>query len=274
MRPDAKIGILAGGGGLPLRVAEACRSQNREVFAVVFDGQGDAAAFADRDIAHSVVRLGAAGKTIVTLRDQRCDILVMAGTIRRPSVKDLRPDLWAVKFLAKSGAAALGDDGMLRALIGALEKEGFEVVGADAFLPDLLMPQGPLGRMTAEAYAADVEIGIHAARRLGAKDQGQAVVVRDGTVIAEEDARGTDAMLQTLAAAKNAGGVLCKTLKPSQERRADLPTVGALTVENAHRAGLHGIAVEAGNAFLMDADETQRAADSLGLFVVGVQPPA
>lgn len=270
MPTDGKVGILAGGGELPLRVADACLDQSCSVFAVVFEGQGDPAGFSERHIDHTVIRLGAAGETIARLRKEGCHVLVMAGTIRRPSLKDLRPDWWGMKFFMKSGAAALGDDGILRALISALEKEGFEVRGADTFLPGLLMPEGLLGTVSADAYSNDIAVGIAAARQLGGEDKGQAVVVRDAEVIAEEGPDGTDAMLIRLANAENSGGVLCKTLKPQQERRADLPTVGSTTVINAAHAGLDGIAVEAQNAFLLEKDATIDAANRQGIFILGV----
>jgi hypothetical protein len=61
-----------------------------------------------------------------------------------------------------------------------------------------------------------------------------------------------------------------KAKKPSQERRIDLPTIGPRTVEGAAKAGLRGIAVEAGQALLLDRQGLIAAADRLGLFVVGV----
>lgn len=264
-----KLGVIAGGGPLPTRVVEKCRLDGREVFAVVLEGQADAHDFAGTD--HVTFRLGAAGAAIKRLRAEGCETLVLAGWVHRPSLADLRPDWWAVKFFAASGADVLGDDGLLRALLKALEKEGFELIGADTVVPELLMPLGPVGSVVPPAHAkTDIDAAIQAARDLGARDLGQGAVVRDGTVIAEEGADGTDAMLRRLADAGNAGGVLAKTLKPNQERRVDLPAVGADTVRNAARAGLSGIVVEAGNAFLMDANGTRAAADETGLFLVGV----
>ena len=66
------------------------------------------------------------------------------------------------------------------------------------------------------------------------------------------------------------GGVLVKAKKPAQERRVDLPAIGRRTVEGAAQAGLRGIAVEAGQALLLDREGVVAAADRLGLFLVGV----
>lgn len=267
--PHSKIGILAGGGMLPVLVRDACRQRNLPYHVVVFEGQGDPSQYVDDS--HAVIRLGAAGASVKNLKKEGCDTLVMAGAIRRPGMKQLRPDWWGIKFFASSGAAALGDDGLLSALIKALESEGFYVIGADELLPGYLMPKGLVGMTNpSDSQSTDITLAMKAAKDLGARDAGQAVVIRDGAIIAEEQSDGTDAMLKRLAGEGNRGGVLAKALKPGQERRADLPTVGPGTVLNAKTAGLDGVVIEAGNAFLIDRDGTARAADESELFLIGV----
>jgi DUF1009 family protein len=66
--------------------------------------------------------------------------------------------------------------------------------------------------------------------------------------------------------------VLVKLLKPGQEKRADMPTIGPATVENAHKAGLKGIAFEAGNTLMTDRDACIAAANQAGLFLMAVDP--
>jgi hypothetical protein len=269
--PHKRIGILAGGGMLPVLVRDACRLSNQPYHVIVFEGQGDPGQFADDE--HAVIRLGAGGASVKNLKTAGCDTLVMAGSIRRPALSELRPDWWGVKFFAASGAAVLGDDGLLSALIRALEGEGFNVIGADELLPAYVMPKGVIGKIApADDVISDISAAFSAAKDLGARDLGQAAVVHGGALVCEEDAGGTDAMLRRLADAGNKGGVLAKTLKPGQERRADLPTIGPETITNARAAGLDGIVIEAGNAFLLDRDGTGAAADDAGLFLVGVDP--
>ncbi|MBT4463870.1 MAG: LpxI family protein, partial [Rhodospirillaceae bacterium] len=131
-----KLGILAGGGELPSRLVEHCRNTGREVFVIAFEGQTLHESVQSVD--HQWVRLGAAGTSLKALKSAGVKELVMAGAIRRPSLGELRPDMWATKFFAKSGAASLGDDGLLSAIVKLLEQEGFSVVGIDDVLPDTL----------------------------------------------------------------------------------------------------------------------------------------
>ena len=58
-----------------------------------------------------------------------------------------------------------------------------------------------------------------------------------------------------------------KCAKPGQEERADLPAIGLRTVENAHAAGLSGIAVEAGRSLILGYGDVLAASDRLGIFV-------
>lgn len=271
----AKLGILAGSGTLPGRIIEHCVRAGRAYFVIAFKDQTDPQTVAGSP--HLWVRLGAAGQAVAALKKAGVRDLVMAGGINRPSMRQLMPDAWGLKFLGRSGLSR-GDDDLLSRLVRALEQqEGFRVVGIDDLLPGLLATPGAIGRHAPNAaMLADIEAGLRAARALGARDQGQAVVIRAGSLLAEEAADGTDAMLGRLRPGHphGRGGVLVKAPKPGQERRADLPAIGPGTVAAAKAAGLDGIAVEAGGALLIEAERSIAEADAAGLFLFGAPPPA
>lgn len=269
-----KLGIVAGGGALPRRLIESCRAAGREVFVLGLEGEVDVEALAG--VPHAFCRLGAAADGLDLLRSNHVTELVLAGGVRRPSLTSLRPDWRAAKFFARIGYRALGDDGLLSAVVKELECEGFRVIGADRLLPAAELPEGPLGRFAPDAVAeADIARGIEVAHAIGALDIGQAVVVQQGLVLGVEAIEGTDALLRRCADLRRAapGGVLVKLAKPGQESRADRPTIGPQTVAVAAASGLRGIAAEAGATLMLDRDEVIRAADAAGLFVVGIRAP-
>jgi DUF1009 family protein len=269
-----KLGILAGGGELPMRLVEACRAVGREVFVLAFEGQAEPDSL--RGVEHVWSRLGAVGGAIEALRRAGVTDLVMAGPVRRPSLRELRPDMRGLQFLARVGADSLGDDGLLTAIVEALEDEGFRVLGVDDVLTGILAEEGPIGRHRPDEQAErDIARGVSVARALGAVDVGQAAVVQEGLVLGVEAIEGTDRLLVRCQDLRRAGpgGVLVKVKKPNQESRADLPTIGAGTVKKAAAAGLRGIAVQAGGALILDRARTIEAADKNGLFVVGVRVP-
>ena len=267
-----KLGILAGGGPLPVRLIQSCRASGRQFFVAAFEDQTDPETV--DGVPHAWVRLGAAGTLLEKLSEAGVEDLVFAGRICRPSLSALRPDARAAALLARAGARALGDDGILSAVIRELEeREGFRVIGPDSLLPDDLAQLGVYGATEPDAAAlADIERGIEAARGIGALDIGQAAVVQQGLVLAVEAIEGTDAMLARCRelCREGPGGVLVKVKKPNQEARADLPTIGVGTVEAAAAAGLRGIAGEAHGALVIDRPAVARAADAAEIFVIGV----
>ncbi len=268
------LGILAGGGQLPGRVATAAAAAGRAVFVVGLSGFAEPALLAPWP--HEIIRIGAVGRILEALRAQDCHDLVLIGTVRRPNLFDLRPDAVGARVLARIGRAAFaGDDGLLAAVIRVLGEEGFRVLGAHEIMSEALAPAGVLGAVAPDAEAmADIARGVAVARALGAADVGQGCVVQHGLVLAVETVEGTDAMLARCGplARPGTGGVLVKLVKPGQDRRADLPTIGPDTVRGAAAAGLRGIAFEAGGTILADRSTAIAAADSAGMFLLGLDP--
>lgn len=267
------LGVLAGGGPLPGRVAAAARAAGRDVFLVGLEGYADRSVI--KPFPHAMARLGAAGQILSLLRAAKVQDVVLIGPVRRPSVFDLRPDAEGVRIIARVGRAAFGgDDGLLAAIVRVLAEEGFSVIGAHEILTEAVGPRGVLTRMAPDAQAqADIDRGVAVVRALGAIDVGQGCVVQQGIVLALEAIEGTDAMLARAAqlSRPGPGGVLVKLVKPGQDRRADLPTIGPGTVVAARNAGLRGIAFEAGGTILIDSAAMVADADQAGLFLCGVE---
>jgi DUF1009 family protein len=267
-----KLGIVAGGGDLPVELYRACRAAGRPVYLLAFEDQAEPARL--DGIPCDWSRLGAMERTLKLLHDAGVQDLVLAGNFKRPSLASLRPDRRVMALLSRLGGRLLSDDKLMSALIEFLEQdEGFHVVAADEVMAGLRAPAGVFGAHKPGAEdVEDVALGARVARALGAFDIGQAVVVRHGVVLGVEAAEGTDGLIGRCARwrADPPAGVLVKMRKPQQQQRADPPVIGAQTVEGVAAAGLKGIAVEAGATLVLDRPEVVRAADALGLFVLGI----
>lgn len=270
----AKLGILAGGGDAPKSVIAACRASGRPFYVFCLQGQADA------DLPTLTpdcegLGLGAFGHLKKRCHELSIEEIVMIGSVRRPSVAELKPDWLGVKVMARIGLSSLGDDGLLRALGQAIEQEcGVRVVGAHEVTGGILTPSGILGRVQPDDQArADVARGIEVASTLGALDVGQSVIVQGGLVLGVEAIEGTDALIARTGSLARAGGggVLVKLAKPQQDSRYDLPTIGARTIESLAAAGFSGVAVEAGRSLLLGQSQTIAAADQAGLFIWGLQ---
>ena len=269
------IGILAGGGRLPLMIAESVVAHGGRVHIVGIEGEADA------EIArfpHTWVNWGQIGRMVATLHAHESRQLVIAGAVRRPDLWKIRPDVGFFTSLPRIiGLLAGGDNSVLTSVLRFFEQKGLAVRGAHEVAPDLLAGAGAIGSVAlSEQARADAGLGFAVRAALGPLDAGQAVVVAHDQVLAIEGAEGTDAMLQRVAGlpgrheAGRQGGVLAKGPKPGQELRVDMPAIGPRTVAAAVAAGLEGIAVQQGAVLVLDKADAVRAADAAGVAMHGL----
>lgn len=281
---EGPVGIIAGGGRLPVEVAEAIEAAGRKVVLTGIEGEADAI-LARADV--QCFRWGQVGGAIDHFASRGVRDLVIVGTIsRRPDFKALRLDAGTWRRLPRILQALVGgDDTVVRKALRLVEAEGFLVRGIAEVAPALLAGEGILGRHRPDAAAlADAAFAMGALSALGPYDVGQAAVIINTRIAALEAAEGTDRMLARVAElreigrlAARSGGVLVKRAKPGQETRTELPTIGPITVAAAAAARLTGIVVEAGRTIITDRAETIAAADRSGLFLVGLpgdDPPS
>lgn len=279
-RKTGRLAIIAGGGLLPVYLAEAAREQGEDPFILALRGESE------RDwhsFEHIDIDTGNLAGLKTTIGEKGIDRVVMSGAVRRrPDWRAVRPDIKALLNFPRiiRSLASAGDDKLLRLVIEVIELYGCKVIGAQDIAPNLLAEVGPLGAVQpTDEDRADIRQARQAAEALGRLDVGQGAVSVKGRVVALEGAEGTDQMLERVARMRResrissrARGVLVKLCKPQQDLRADLPSIGPSTVANAAAAGLAGIAVEAGRSLVLDREEMVREADRLGLFVIGFEP--
>lgn len=274
-KPDGasvrKLAILAGAGRLPREVAEARRSDGKPVFIV--DLEGAAAEWAS-GFPNERVSLGQVGRVLGLLKREGCDAVTMAGGLTRPSLTKVRFDRQGLALLPRVARLfARGDDGLLSGVADLFEEHGFPVLGAEAFLPQSVAGSGILAGVLSEQQ--EITLGRSILDAMGPFDIGQAVVVCKGRCLAVEAAEGTAAMLDRVAALRSdgeTGGVLVKMPKRGQDARVDRPAIGPDTIRAAVRAGLSGVAVEAGGVFVLDAPRTEGLARKSGVFLYGFEP--
>jgi DUF1009 family protein len=279
LSPGARVGIIAGGGGLPVEVAAGLAEGGHPPVIILIEGQTDRQSELT-GYEHESLSLEDIGSLVALLRRRRISHLVLAGEIRRrPRLVDMRLSLGLLAVIPSVAMAlARGDDGLLKILTRGLEARGIKVVGAHEVVPRLVAAKGPLTKaVPRKSDWRDVEAAHAAAKAIGALDIGQAAIAIGGRVIALEGIEGTSGLLERTQQLRGHGrlagktrGVLVKCAKPGQELRADLPSIGPQTVEAAHAAGLAGIAVEAGRSLILEGPVVIARANALGLFVIGL----
>ena len=273
------LAIICGGGSLPFAVADAVRKRGRRVVLFAIHGWADAKRL--EAYPHHRAALGQFGAFCRLARREGCRDVVFIGSMVRPAIRQIRPDFKTLRLLPRIfGIFRGGDDHLLKGVAAIFEEHGFRLLGAHAVAPEILMPEGTLGReRPSDRDHADIAKGLALLNASSPFDVGQAVVVADARVLAIEAAEGTDCMLARIADLRQSGriavasgrGVLVKAAKRDQDRRLDLPSIGPQTIEGAARAGLAGIAVVAGSTIVAEPERIGATADRARLFVLGVR---
>ncbi len=273
-----RLAIVAGSGMLPHFVAEAAREAGEDPFIFRLSNESDQTW---DGFDSTVIGVGdMAGLSRLVKAKGIGRVVLSGGVKRRPAFRDIHVNLRSLLKLPMAVKTLLagGDDAVLKMVIALIEAQGCRVLGAHDIAPDLLAETGPLGSIKPSGEdMRDIARAAEAAEALGRLDVGQGAVSVGGRIVALEGVEGTDAMLARVARLRAEGrissyrkGVLVKLCKPQQDIRADLPAIGRSTVENAAKAGLAGIAVEAGRALVIERAAVLEAADAAGIFVCGI----
>lgn len=258
----ARLAILSGSGGLPLRLAQ----KRPEAIQISFSGVAHDLGDAPQEFAFEKM-----GALFAALKKQDVSEVVMAGAMSRPPLDPHAFDD-VMTALAPSLIAAMqgGDDTLLRLVIEIFEEQGFAVRSAHEIDPSLTATVGLLaGPSLSQTAKMDADRGIDILNALAPLDIGQGVVVEHGLCLGIETLQGTDALLdfvsRTAKHLRKTGGVFVKAPKKGQDLRVDMPTIGPETVKAAHAAGASAIVLSAGNVIVLEKEETLRIADAAGL---------
>ncbi|MET3589937.1 DUF1009 family protein [Bartonella silvatica] len=271
---SGRTAIIAGNGVLPVTVAQELERNGENPFLVLLRGEADAVLSRYENCELSIVELARLVKILKTAKI--CNIVLAGGVTKRPSLMQLRFDWTTFLALPKLiGALGRGDDALLKAFISVIEAYGFCVIGSHEIVPDLLAPIefNLTSRRATQKEKKDIFLAAGAVKLLGQLDIGQAAVAVNGRVVAVEGAEGTDNMLWRVCEMRERGqippkgGVLVKCVKPQQDHRVDLPSIGPTTITNVAKSGLSGIAVEANKTLILSMKKTIESANKYSLFI-------
>lgn len=272
-----KLALIAGGGRVPVEIADYCRRIKRPLYLIRLRDMADPVL---SDCDGTDMGLGDFSLLQQTLKAEGCEAVCMVGYVKRPDFEHLDRDEAGALILPQIAAAGRGgDDALLRQLAAAIEAMGFSVEGAHQANPELLLGEGRLaGPEPSISQLRDIERAADVARAIGREDIGQGAVVVRGVVLAVEAQEGTDAMLMRVGGfspvqrgtQQKPDGVLAKFPKPIQDLRLDMPVIGPRTLEIAAAVGLSGVIGQSGGLLINDRVGVIETAERLGLFVIGL----
>ncbi|MFN7558255.1 MAG: LpxI family protein [bacterium] len=276
--PGTPVGLIAGGGRLPMIVAQGLRDSGHPIHCLGLADQYDAllppmcASFQQVGL----LRVGSWGRKLRTLGVHHA---IMVGRVDKAKlmfdplklVKHL-PDLTTLVGWYKE----LRHDRRSHVLLGfvarQLELSGVQLLDSTTPIADTLGHPGVMtSRQPTPDERADYEFAWPLLGDLLRLDIGQALAVRDRDVLAVEGIEGTDRMIERAGGlSRRSGWTLCQGARSGHDRRSDVPTIGIQTVENLAAAGGTCLALAAGSVIMLDKVQTLEAADQLGVAIVGV----
>ncbi len=253
-----KLGLICGGGNLPLNIIDNLKKQKKDFFLLCLKGFADPKKI-PTELPQAWVRLGAGGAAIRELRKANVKDLIFAGSISRPNWKSLIPDFYTLKVLFKKALSKKSTDELFRALFEHIESEGFKILPVQDFAPEIVLKPGLHGytpKLSKEVMT-DIEFGSLVSYHIGACDAGQSAVVQQKIALSLEGEDGTDATIKRGGKLKKPGSkpILVKLPKPGQEMRVDLPAVGTGTLNSVIEAGFQGIVILEDGAMIVDKEE-------------------
>ncbi|SMX31075.1 LpxI family protein [Octadecabacter ascidiaceicola] len=295
--------LIAGTGGLPPHLAGSLMVQGSSP--IICEMRGFPSEIKG-ELERVAFRIETLGTLLETLKSLGVTEVCMAGAVQRPDVDPSAIDPATAPLVPRLMAAmAKGDDGTLREIISIFEEHGFTIVGAHEVAPDLLPITGQHTKAAAPNLTETLAAAKVALAEMGQADQGQAMLLRDGAVMACEDARGTEALLrdycepldergtssgdplveiidgaidmirdaagwmtdQPVIAPNAKGAILYKAPKPDQILKADMPLIGPDTAMQAAEAGLAGIVIPQSRVMVLDLPQVVAILNAQGMFL-------
>ena len=254
------IGIFCGKGEYPKIVVDSCKRQKLDFCLLFVDGYDHGLFYPD--VPRVAFKLGQVGKVLQFLKLNNVKKITFAGHVKRPGLFDLSLDFEGFRWLIRLWKVLLcgGDDALLRGIADLLKEKGIELVSGTDLLKGAFFSEGIYSeRKPTEEEQAEIELGVRESQMLGIQDIGH-------SVIAKEDASGTDALIDRCF-----DGILVKTSKPQQDFRMDLPVIGVQTIENLHRHNFRGIVIEADRTIILNKNEVLEKVDEYGLFLQAIK---
>jgi DUF1009 family protein len=275
--PHDVLGLIAGGGRLPILVANGAKRVGLKVICVGLAQTANINLAKEVDVFYRVA-IARPGGWIRKLRKHRVTRTIMVGRVSKerlftpwriiqylPDWRAFRIYYWRLRGKNKQ------TDSLLCAVADELKSGGIILENSTMYCKEHLATAGIMtGKKVRPSVESDIEFGWRIVKTLGELDIGQAIAVKEKEVIAIEAIEGTAAMIKRAGLLCRSGGwTLIKVSKPQQDLRFDVPCVGPDTIRSLAENGGKYLVIEAEKTIVIDKSETIKLANKLGITIIG-----
>ena len=268
----SKIGIIAGGGKLPILIGRNLIKSGKSV--VFFCVEKYAKKNDYKKYTNNFIKLKSISNILKLFKEHQIKNIVMAGNIKRPSLKDLKFDLKTIKFIKEYALQPKGDDKLLLSIVKFFEKEGFKFMNWKNECKDLFIYEDNLTKKKPSKQSLEnLAKGIKIFKLLGKIDLSQSMIIQNNIVLGGEAAEGTDELIKRCSKYKRKGdkGVLIKFSKFNQDSRFDVPVIGLNTLKLINKYNYEGVFVEKENLIIIEKKQVIKYCNDNSLFITGVE---
>lgn len=263
-----KIGIIAGGGNLPLLIGKNLIKKNFIVEFFLIESSLNINIY--KDFNTKIINLHSVKKIIELLNGSNIKNIIMAGNIDRPSITDLSFDYQTFKLAKNLLLNKTGDNNLLISIKKFFKDNGFNYFDWKAYCPELFASEDNLTLSKPSPMAnKNLYKALSVFKTFGRLDIGQSMIIQNKIVIGLEAVEGTDKLISRCKNLKKSGdkGVLVKFSKYNQSDILDIPTIGEQTIMLLKENDFEGIFLEKNKCLIIEKHKTINLANQNNIFI-------
>ena len=251
-----KVGIISGGGNLPLIIGKSLVKNNINVCFFGIKNFSNIKKFSEFE--NVEINLNSLSNILDILQKKNIDEIIMVGKIKRPSIKDINFDFNTIKLIKEFLLESKGDDQLLKTISNFFIKNGFPLFDWKNYCSDLFSSEDNLCKnFPSKKAIKNVKKGLNIFQIIGKADIGQSLIVQNELILGIECIEGTDELIKRCYNLKKEGdkGVLLKLSKYSQHSSLDLPTIGIETLKKLKDFNYEGLFFEKDKCIIIEKEE-------------------
>jgi len=264
----SNIGIISGGGKLPITIGKNLIKKNFSVIFFVLEEHFDKEIY-DGVETHTIT-LHSIKKLIYLLKSCEIEKIILAGNITRPSISDIKFDLQTLKLAKNLLVNQNGDNKLLETIKDFFNDNGFKYFNWKEFCPELFACNDHLTQTKPSITAKNnLDKALKIFKYYGKLDTGQSVIVQNQIILGLEAAEGTDNLIIRCKDLKKKGdkGILVKLSKYNQSDIIDIPTIGEKTINLLIRNNFEGVFIEKNSCLILEKKATIDLANLNNIFI-------
>ena len=179
-----KVAIISGSGRLPLLIGENLIKKKYDVFFICLKNNANSSDY--KKYKYCLSSITSFTKILNILKKQKISSIIMAGSINRPSVKDIKFDLNTLKLIKNYYLESKGDDQLLKTISNFFLKKGYPLFDWQNQCIELFSSKECLTKnFPKKKSILNKDKGLEVFSKIGKADIGQSIIVQNQIILDE-----------------------------------------------------------------------------------------